>query len=451
MALRLKLTLISLALFFSTLLDAKIRMLKVEGAISPATAHLITSQIEQANDQQLELLILQLDTPGGLLKSTRLVVKEILASKVPVMTWVAPDGSRAASAGTYILYASHIAAMAPVSHLGAATPVRIGGTPNKNDQPTGPPEEQEKPQDTLSRKATQDAIAYIRSLAELRERNPEWAELAVSQAATLSASQALEKGVINIIASDLSSLLTQADGYILSGNQHAPKQLQLSSHAVEVVEPDWRHHFLAFITNPEITYILFMLGIWGIIIEFYNPGIGVPGVTGAIALTLALFASQLLPLNSTGVVLVLLGIALMITEVLVPSFGIFGIGGSIAFATGSILLLDSDLAEFGIPLSLVLAVTLCSLLVFVGGGYLAIRAHRQPLTSSNETMIGASARAIEDFDQQGFGRVQVQGEIWKAQINEQSPPVKAEELEVQAIGVDRLVLQVARIRNAERA
>ena len=319
----------------------QIFLLDINGPIGPATRDFMIDGIEQAEENDAELVILRLDTPGGLSESMRDMIKKILNSEVAIATWVGPSGSRAASAGTYIMYASHINAMAPSTHLGAATPVAITGGKNPFNQTKKDKDNESDTEDdteipvtqkpTLIDKAIEDAVAYIRSLAEHRGRNADWAETAVRSAASLSSDQALENNVIDMIAHDIESLLNQVDGLTVSlPNQ--TKKLSVKGSIVTIIEPNWQNKFLATITNPTLAYILLLIGLYGLILEGYNPGALVPGVIGGICLLVALYAFQILPVNFAGLALILLGFTLITIEFFVPAFGILGIGGMVAFS-----------------------------------------------------------------------------------------------------------------------
>jgi len=382
----------------------------VEGAIGPASADFVRRALTRAEKEKAQLVILQLDTPGGLDTSMRAMIKDILASPVPVATFVAPSGARAASAGTFILYASHHAAMAPGTNLGAASPVSIGGQ-----------KEEKKDADTMSKKVTNDAVAYIRSLAQLRHRNADWGEKAVREAVSLSAEEALKLKVIEHVATDVPDLV---------------KKLGKGNAQIVQVEVDWRTRILGVITNPSVAYILILLGIYALIFEFTNPGLVLPGVVGAICVLLAMYAFHLLPVNYAGLLLIVLGIAFMVAEAFLPAFGSLGIGGLIALVLGSIILIDADAVPsgFDIPYSVIGGVAAASAaFVFLVVG-MAVRNRRRPVLTGREQMIGASAEALEDFEQEGWARVH--GESWRVRSN--VPVRRGERLRVTAI--DGLIL-----------
>lgn len=421
-------------------------VIQVEGAIGPATSAYVEDAITDAEGRGAKLLVLRMDTPGGLDTSMRSIVKAINASQVPVVGFVAPSGARAASAGTYILYACHVSAMAPGTNLGAATPVQIGGlgggeAPGKGEpapnaeEGEGDGAKPEKTGDAMKDKLINDAAAYIRSLAQLRGRNAEWAEKAVRDAASLPAHEAVELGVVDLQARDLDDLLVKLDGRVV-GIAGGEVTLATGGMTRVELEPDWHSRLLAIVSNPNIAYILMLMGIYGLIYEFSNPGAVVPGTVGAVSLLLALYAFQLLPINYAGVALMLLGLALMVAEAFAPSFGALGIGGVAAFVVGSLIMIDTDAPGFGlsIPLILTFAVASALLLVFAVG--MAIEARRRPVATGAEELLTATGHALAAFE--GEGRVLLHGEIWTARSQ---VPVAADQ-SVQVVGRDGLTLLV---------
>jgi membrane-bound serine protease (ClpP class) len=372
---------------------AAVHVVPLDGAIGPASADFARRSIERAAKDGAELVVLRIDTPGGLDTSMREIIKAILASPVPVAAFVAPSGARAASAGTFILYAAHIAAMAPGTNLGAASPVSIGGG-------MGGEKDKKGGEDTMTRKVTNDAVAYIRGLAELRKRNADWAEKAVREGASLSAPEALKMKVIDQVAEDVPALLKK------TGRQ---------GKEIRMIEPDWRTRALGVITNPSVAYLLILVGIYALIFEFMNPGVILPGVVGAIALLLALYALHLLPVNYAGLALIVLGIAFMIAEAFLPAFGALGVGGIIAFVIGSVMLIeDTELPGFEIPYALIGGVAVGSALLLVLVGGMLVRSRRRAVVAGKEQMIGAPAEALEDFGREGWALVH--GERWKVRL-----------------------------------
>jgi membrane-bound serine protease (ClpP class) len=428
-------------------------VLDVDGAISPGTADYVVRGLKSAADEQAQLVVLKMDTPGGLDTSMRQIIKQIIASPVPVAAFVAPEGARAASAGTYILYASHIAAMAPATNLGAATPIAIGiggigGQPDpgnqaqkdsgkeKNGSASSAVGETATLNTAMERKQVNDAAAYIRSLAQMRGRNIEWAEQAVRQAVSLSASEALKLKVIDVIARDVPDLLRQLNERKVNV-LGVERTLDMAGARIVTLEPDWRSRVLSVIADPSIAYLLMLAGVFGLFFEFSNPGFVLPGVVGAISLLLALFAFQMLPVNYAGLGLIFLGLAFMTGEVFMPSFGVLGIGGVISFVIGSVMLIDTDIPGYGIPWAIILPVAFTSALFifFVAG--MALKARSRPVVSGPEELNESIGEILEDFHGKD-GLARVHGETWR--VRSKQPLAKGQKIRV--VRIDGLILDV---------
>jgi membrane-bound serine protease (ClpP class) len=438
-------------------------VIPVNGAIGPASADFIVRGLARAAHDHAALAVLQLDTPGGLDTSMRQIIKAILSSPVPVAAYIAPGGARAASAGTYIVYASQIAAMAPGTNLGAATPVQIGmgsDAPKPGAGPTLPglasdgkaggatsatsatssasapaaPSPALDTQSTETRKQVQDASAYIRGLAQLRGRNADWAERAVREAVSLSAREALEQKVVDIVARDIPDLLRQLDGRTVT-TADGEHRLSVAHANLITLEPDWRSRFLAVITDPNVALILLMIGMYGLFFEFANPGFVLPGVAGTISLLVGLFALQLLPINYVGLGLIFLGLAFLIAEAFLPTFGSLGFGGVVAFAIGALMLIDTDVPGFGIPLPMIAGVTLFGALFVFTVSSVALRARRRPVVTGSEALIGSIGVVLDDglapdggnssgsndSARSGTGWARVHGERWRVESSEPLP------------------------------
>jgi membrane-bound serine protease (ClpP class) len=447
------LLLCALALWLATLAGAQtpaaapaaasgVLVLRVDGVIGPASADYVARGLRRAQQRGATLVVLQLDTPGGLDTSMRAIVQAILASTVPVATFVAPPGARAASAGTFILYASHVAAMAPATTLGAATPVMIGLAPPPNPLEAAAPESAAArsptaPHDAMEAKRISDATASIRSLALLRHRNAEWAEHAVRDAASLSSAEALSQQVVDIAATDVPDLLRQLDRRTLQLGDGRSTTLALAGARVEAWDPDWRDRLLATVGDPSLALLLLLVGFYGLLFEFSSPGMVAPGVVGAVCLLLGLFGLQTLPVNGVGVALVLLGLAFFATEAFVPSHGALGLGGVAAFTLGAVMLVDSDAPGFGVSRPLIAALAVLSM-AFVGMlAILAARVRRRPPASGASMMVGLVGEVIEADGRRGWALVQ--GEHWRVQGKHALQPGER----VRVHRVDDLTLEVA--------
>lgn len=426
--------------------NGKAVWLDVNGAISPAMYDYIHRGLARAAEQQAQIIILQIDTPGGLDLSMRRIIQEIIASPVPVVSFVAPGGARAASAGTYILYASHIAAMAPATNLGAATPVKTGAQSQEIKTPDRKPGydaiSSPDTQDAMTTKIVHDAAAYIRGLARMRGRNADWAERAVREGVSLTAAEALDENVIDLIANDLNDLLTQLDGRMVEA---AGKKVTLSTRTLvlERFEQDWRTRLLAVITDPDIAYILMLIGVYGLILEFATPGTIIPGVVGAICLLLALFAFQVLPINYAGLALILLGIIFMLAEALIPGVGVLGIGGVAAFAIGSVMLIDTEVPDYGISIPLIATFALLSAGFFMIVLSMVLKSRKKPVVTGGEQLIHSTGEVAEDFEREGW--IRIHGELWRARSG---VPLKSGQ-SVSVIAIHGLTLEVTPYRQSD--
>ncbi|WP_243451074.1 nodulation protein NfeD [Sphingosinicella sp. CPCC 101087] len=420
-------------------------LLTVDGAIGPATADYFTRSLARAEAEGAAMVVIRMDTPGGLDSSMRDIIREILRSPVPVVTFVHPSGARAASAGTFILYASHVAAMSPGTNLGAATPVPLGAP---SPAPSGPDKQDDGnrqgpvPASASDAKAVNDAAAYIRSLAELRGRNADWGEQAVRGAASLSAAAALERNVVDLIAPDLNALMAALNGRTVkvSGGD---RTLQTRGISLVPVEPNWRTRLLAAITNPNVALILMMLGVYGLFFELMNPGALIPGTIGAICLLVGLYALAALPVNIAGIALILLGVGLMAGEAFAPSFGILGIGGLVAFILGGTILIDTDVPEFRLSWPTIAAIAVASLAMLIATARVALTGRRRRIVSGAEELVGAQGKVLDW--KKGRGHVFVHSERWRAV----GPERLEKDENVRVTRLDGLVLAVQPVADSE--
>jgi membrane-bound serine protease (ClpP class) len=400
----------------------------VDGAIGPATARYVKDALTKASERRAEVVVLRMNTPGGLSTSMREIIADVLASRVPVVGYVAPSGAHAASAGTYILYATHIAAMAPGTNLGAATPVQIGGplpglpdaTPDKSDKDKKDGGDQKpKTKDAMTAKATNDAVALIRSLAELRGRNADWAEKAVREAESLSANAALQANVIDLVARDPADLLRQIDGRVVEVAGGETRHLATRDATREAIDAGWILRFLRVITDPNVAFILMLVGIYGLIFELSSPGAVAPGVIGTICLLLGLYALNMLPINYAGLGLILLGITLLVIEVFTPTV-VIGLGGIIAFVLGAVMLFEIEEPGFRLswPVIGIAAAMFIGLILVVLGSLR--RAQKGPMRLGAQAMHGLSAEILDWSDREGH--VFTQGERWQARGTEAFKP-----------------------------
>ena len=397
-----------------------VHVIEIRDAITPISVEHITTQIEESERTGARALVIEMDTPGGLESAMRDIVKAILASSVPVITYVHPPGARAASAGLFIVTASHVAAMAPNTNLGAASPVNLGGTVDT----------------TLAKKATSDAAALIETLAETRGRNVEWNVRAVREAISAGATEALAKNVVDLVAADLEDLLRQADGRIVRLGER-DDTLLVAGAEVRRIKTSLRLRILGWLAHPNVAYLLLTLGFYGILFELNSPGAILPGVAGAIFLILGFVAMQTLPVNVAGLLLILLALAFFLLEIKVQSSGILAVGGAIAFLIGSLILFDPGLGGvFRVSLAVILGVTIATVGFFFLVIAKAIGAQRRPVSTGSESLVGERGEALSDLRPQGD--VRVHGEIWRAASRD---PVPAG-AEVEVIRVDGLKLEV---------
>ncbi len=388
--------------------SAEIHQIDVDGIINPVSSKFIIEAVDRAEEEGAEALIINLDTPGGLLEATRDVVQRFLGSEVPVVVYVSPKGARAGSAGVFITLAAHIAVMAPGTNIGAAHPVTVGG-----GMPGQGGEQDTTGKSAMSEKITNDAAAMIRSIAEQRGRNIEWAESAVRTSESITASQAVELNVIDFIAEDVDEILEKIDGWIVKFKE-SEKTIAAEDVEIKKFEMDWRERLFDHVSNPNIAYIFMLLGIYGLIYELANPGAILPGVIGGICLLLAFFAFQTLPINTVGLLLIIFGVVLLLLEIVVPSFGVLTAGGAVALFLGSIMLIDTAQPALKISIGVILPAVIATVLFAVFAVGMGIRAQWKKVTTGQEGLAGNIGEALEDFDKDKKGKVFVAGEYWIA-------------------------------------
>jgi len=381
-------------------LNAKSRVLviKVNGAISPATASYIINGIEYATENNANAAIIELNTPGGLLNSTRDIITAILNSNIPIVVYISPSGSHAGSAGVFITLSANIAAMAPGTNIGSAHPVDASGAADTS---------------VMFEKVTNDAAAFVRAIAKRRNKNVEWAEMAVRKSIASTETEALEKGVIDLICSNIPELLNAIHDRLIETNV-GKFRLNTKDAELEIYEMNWKDKLLAIISDPNIAYILLMLGIYGLLFELYSPGAVFPGVLGGICIILGAYSMQLLPINIAGLALILLAVILFLLEIKVTSYGVLTIGGVISLLLGSIMLIDSPLEFMNISLSVIITIIIVSLIFFGFIITLGIRAQYRKKALGNEAIIGEKGFVISDITPEANGEVKILGEIWKA-------------------------------------
>jgi membrane-bound serine protease (ClpP class) len=406
----------------STAYSGRVDLLSIDAVIGPVSARVITGAIDDAEADRAEALLIELNTPGGLDESMRAIIKRVLASKVPVIVYVSPPGSRAASAGVFLTMSAHVAAMAPGTNIGAAHPVNIGGEMDS----------------VMSEKVANDAAAYIKSLATKRGRNAEWAQEAVYKSVSITEYEALEKNVIDLVATDIRDLLNKCDGRAV---ELPDTSVVLATKDAEVrrIEISFANRILDIISNPNIAYILMTIGMMGLYFEFANPGAIIPGVVGAICLLLAFFAFSTLPINYAGLLLIILGVILFVAELKITSHGVLTIGGIVSLFFGSIMLIETDVPYMDISLSVIIPMVAVTAAFFIFAIWLALRAQSRKVATGTEGMVGEVGTASADVGESGT--VHIHGEYWNARSDE--PIAKGERIRV--IAVDGLILKVERL------
>ncbi len=401
-----------------------VNVIEINGVINPVAAKFITEAVDKSEEDGAQCLIIQMDTPGGLMDSMRAIVKKLLSARVPTVVYVSPAGARAASAGVFITMAAHIAAMAPSTNIGAAHPVTLGSGGQKENK-------------AMMEKVVNDAVAQIKGIAKKRGRNVKWAEKAVRKSVSITEAEALKLKVINLVAPDLDSLLAKIDGRKVKIDSQT-KILATKGTSINRRQMGWRYRFLDIISNPTIAYIMLMLGIYGIFFELSNPGAILPGVVGAIFLILAFFALQMLPINYAGLALILLGIILFIAEVKITSYGMLSVGGAVCMLLGSIMLAENLPEYMRISRTVIYPAVFVSAAFFLFAVTMAIRARTKKPTTGVEGLIGEVGVSESLLDPEGT--VSIHGELWRAECDERIE--KGERIKV--VAVENLKLKIVK-------
>jgi len=430
-----KISVIMLSIICVNLSGKEIWILEYDGIINPIASKYVLSNLNKADTSKVECLIIKLDTPGGLMSSMRDIIKGFLNSDIPIVVYIYPRGAQAASAGVFITVAAHIAAMSPGTNVGAAHPVNLGGGGIFGEKPDSANTK------TMMEKVTNDAVAFIKSIAHERGRNEQWVEDAVRKSVSITETEALEKNVIDIIANDTEDLIARINGKKVKVKSSV--KIIKTTNARIVERPiGWHFKILNTISDPNIAYLFLILGFYGLFFELSNPGSIFPGVLGAIFLILAFFSFQILPINYAGLALIAIGIILFILEVKITSYGLLTIGGIISMIIGSMMLINTQEAPkqlFSVSLQVIIPIVVITAILFILALSLALKTHKKKVSTGREGLIGSVGSAITDIDKEGM--VLVHGEYWKAKSNIKIN--KGDKIKV--IGIDQMVLKVEKL------